>query len=469
MSETDAGMSRSHRVVLAVAVLASFVSFLDGTIVNVALPAISDELGGGLGTQQWVVDSYLITLGALILVAGSVSDAFGRLLVMRIGLIGFGITSVAIALAPDPLFLIIARALQGAAAAFLVPSSLALITSTFRGTAQARAIGIWTSLTTAAMLVGPLLGGALVDLASWRWALLINVVPIALTLWLIPRTGVSDERSPDASIDWISAALCTLGLGGAVFALIEQPNLGWTHPAVWGSLVGGLILLTGFVLRQRTSPAPVVPPVLFRNRNFSAGNIATLFIYAALSLNMFVIVIYLQQSAGFSATAAGLASLPSTVVMVLLSPRIGALVGRFGPRVFMTAGPLVMAASCLLLLTISNDFSYWWQVLPSMVLFGFGLALTVSPLTSTILGSIDAAYAGSASAVNNAVARIAGLLAVAGLALIAGGALDLDGLHRAVLGCAVMLALGGVVSFIGIQRPAEVPDAATAEGAARHE
>ena len=444
-------MSRSERAVLAVAVLASFVSFLDGTIINVALPAISKDLGGGLGTQQWVVDSYLITLGALILVAGSVSDAFGRLLVMRIGLIGFGLTSVAIALAPDPLFLIIARALQGAAAAFLVPSSLALITSTFRGASQARAIGIWTSLTTAAMLVGPLLGGALVDLASWRWAFLINVVPIAITLWLIPRTGVRDVRSPDASIDWISATFCTLGLGGTVFALIEQPNLGWTHPAVWGSLAAGLVLLTAFVLRQRTSHAPVVPPELFRVRNFSAGNIATLFIYAALSLNMFVVAIFLQQTAGFSATAAGLASLPSTIVMVLLSPRIGAYVGRFGPRIFMTAGPLIMAASCLLLLTVSADFSYWWQMLPSMILFGFGLALTVSPLTSTILGSIDSSHAGSASAVNNAVARIAGLIAIAGLALIAGGGIDLDGLHRSVIGCAVFLALGGLVSFAGIR------------------
>ena len=444
-------MSRSERAVLAVAVLASFVSFLDGTIINVALPAISKELGGGLGTQQWVVDSYLITLGALILVAGSVSDAFGRLLVMRIGLIGFGLTSVAIALAPDPLFLIIARALQGAAAAFLVPSSLALITSTFRGASQARAIGIWTSLTTAAMLVGPLLGGALVDLASWRWAFLINVVPIAITLWLIPRTGVRDVRGPAAAIGGGSAAFCALGGGGTVFALIEQPNLGWTHPAVWGSLAAGLVLLTAFVLRQRTSHAPVVPPELFRVRNFSAGNIATLFIYAALSLNMFVVAIFLQQTAGFSATAAGLASLPSTIVMVLLSPRIGAYVGRFGPRIFMTAGPLIMAASCLLLLTVSADFSYWWQMLPSMILFGFGLALTVSPLTSTILGSIDSSHAGSASAVNNAVARIAGLIAIAGLALIAGGSIDLDGLHRSVIGCAVFLALGGLVSFAGIR------------------
>ena len=205
---TDA-FTPAQRLTLTVAVLASFVSFLDGTIVNVALPAISTELGGGLATQQWVVDAYLITLGALILVAGSASDAFGRLLVMRTGLIGFGVASVAIALAPDPVFLIVARAVQGAAAAFLVPSSLALITSTFRDAAQSRAIGIWTAMTTAAMLVGPLLGGALIDLASWRWAFLINVVPIAGTLALIPRTGLRDVRTPDAAVDVLGEAGAT--------------------------------------------------------------------------------------------------------------------------------------------------------------------------------------------------------------------------------------------------------------------
>lgn len=471
MASPSARMSAPHRAVLAVAVLASFVSFLDGTIVNVALPAISEELGGGLVTQQWVVDAYLITLGALILLAGSLSDAFGRVLIMRIGLIGFGVASVAIALAPDPLFLIVARAVQGAAGAFLVPSSLALITSTFRDAAQARAIGIWTALTTAAMLVGPLLGGVLVDFASWRWAFLINVVPIALTIWLLPRTGVKDARAPDASVDWVGAALCTLGLGATVFALIEQPNLGWAHPAIWLTFTGGLLLLVAFVLSQRRAHTPILPLDLFRVRNFWTGNLATLFIYAALSLNGLVVAVYLQQSAGFSATAAGLASLPATVLMVLLSSRAGALAGRWGPRLFMTVGPLIMSGGCLLLLTVSADFSYWWQLLPGMLVFGLGLSLTVSPLTSAILGSIDPSHSGTASAVNNAVARIAGLLAVASLALIAGGTLDLDGFHRSAVACAVMLAGGGIVSFLGIRNTtatasasAEVDDAGRANG-----
>ncbi|GEP48099.1 MFS transporter [Microbacterium saccharophilum] len=447
----SAPITGPSRIVLTVAVLASFVAFLDGTIVNVALPAISRELGGGLVTQQWAVDAYLITLGALILLAGSVSDAFGRVLVIRLGLIGFGVASVAVGLAPDPMVLIAARALQGAAGAFLVPSSLALITSTFQDAAQARAIGIWTALTTAAMLVGPLLGGLLIDLASWRWAFFINVVPIAVTLFLVPRMGVHDVRQPGARVDWLGAALCAVGLGATVFALIEQARLGWGDPLVWGTGVGGVVLLVAFVLRQRRVASPMLPLELFRVRNFSAGNLATLLIYGALSLNGVVVAVYLQESAGLSATAAGLASLPSTVLLVLLSSRAGALAGRWGARIFMTVGPLVMAAGCLLLLTVAESFSYWWQVLPSMLVFGLGLALTVAPLTAAILGSIEAAHAGVASAVNNAVARIAGLLTIASLALIVAGDLDLAGLHRAAVVCAILMAGGGVVSWLGIR------------------
>ncbi|MGO1854532.1 MAG: MFS transporter, partial [Microbacteriaceae bacterium] len=289
--------------ILWIAILASFVSFLDGTIVNVALPAIDRELGGGLSTQQWVVDGYLITLGALMLLAGSVSDAFGRALVLRIGLVGFGVASVAIALAPDPLILVIARLVQGAAGAFLVPSSLALITSTFSGAAQAKAIGTWTSFTTGAMVVGPVIGGVLVDLASWRFAFLINVIPIAVTLWLV--RGVKDpERRPDARIDVIGASMCTLGLGGIVYALIEEPRFGWQHPAILVTGVGGALIFVLFLLRQRTVRSPILPLGLFRVRNFWTGNVATMFVYAALSLNGFVLAIYLQEGAGLSATLA---------------------------------------------------------------------------------------------------------------------------------------------------------------------
>lgn len=449
---TERSTSNQRRV-LAIASLASFVAFLDGTVANVALPAISDELGGGLTTQQWVVDAYLITLGALILVAGKVSDAYGRPLVLRIGLIGFAVASVAIALSPTAEVLIVARALQGAAGAFLVPSSLALITSTFSGAAQSRAIGIWTAMTTTAMIAGPVVGGLFVDLSSWRFAFLINVVPIGITLWLMTRARMHDIREPDAAIDWLGAALCTVGLGAMVFALIEEPRLGWASPGIWIPLVGGAVLFAGFLLRQRSVRSPILPLDMFRVRNFWSGNVATAFIYGALSLNGFVVVVYLQQSAGLSATLAGLASLPATLILIALSSRIGALAGKWGPRLFMTVGPILMGIGALLLLSVDEDFSYWWQVLPSVLLSGLGLAITVSPLTSAILGSIGPERSGIASAVNNAVSRVAGLLTIAMLALIIGGELDLDGFHRAAVVTAGLLVAGGLISFVGIRNP----------------
>ena len=447
-----------QRLVVAVAVLASFVTFLDGTVVTVALPAISRELGGGIVTQQWVVDAYLITLSALILLAGSLADAYGRVRVMRIGLIAFGIASIAVAAAPDPLVLIVARAAQGAAGALLVPSSLALITATMRGELQSRAIGVWTAFTTAAQLVGPLMGGLFVDLLSWRFVFVINVLPIAVNLVLLGRLHL-DERERDVRVDWVSGILCALGLGALVFALIEQERLGWATPAIWMPGAGGILMLALFLWRQSRSPHPLLPLSMFGVRNFGWGNISTLFIYAALSLNGFVIGVYLQQGPGLSATAAGLASLPITVLMILLSSRAGAWAGRLGPRLFMTAGPLLMAVGALLLLTVGRDFDYWWQVLPSMIVLGLGLALTVAPLTSAILGAIDERRSGIASAVNNAVSRVAGLLVVALLSTIVGGSLDLDGFHSAAIVTAGLFAAGGVVSWIGIRRnPAEPAD-----------
>jgi EmrB/QacA subfamily drug resistance transporter len=444
-------MTREQRTVLAVAVLASFVSFLDGTVVTVALPAIAGELGGGLSTQQWVVDAYLVTLGAFILVAGSLSDVLGRIVVLRIGLIGFGVTSLAIAAAPTAEFLIVARALQGIAGALLVPSSLALITSTFRGPAQARAIGIWTGATTVAMIAGPLIGGIFVDTLSWRLVFLVNVLPIAVTMWLLARLGHRDQRRPGARVDIIGAVLCALGLGGIVFALIEQPNLGWASPVIWVPGVVGILSFAGFLARQRTARDPMMPLDLFRSRNFWAGNLATVFVYAALSLNGFVVSVYLQQGAGLSATLAGLASLPSTVLMILLSSRMGALAGRFGPRLFMTLGPVVMAVGALLLLSVRADFDYWTQTLPAVVVWGLGLTATVSPLTAAVLGAIETERSGIASAVNNAVSRVAGLLAIAAVSAVVGGSLDLDGFHRAAVFTAVLMVLGAAASFLGIR------------------
>ncbi|MBT2496864.1 MFS transporter [Microbacterium oxydans] len=455
-----------QRLVISIAVLASFVTFLDGTVVNVALPAISRELGGGITTQQWVVDAYLITLSALILLAGSVSDAYGRVLVMRIGLIAFGIASIAVAAAFDPLMLIIARAAQGAAGALLVPSSLALITATMRADVQSRAIGVWTAFTTGAQLVGPLLGGLFVDYLSWRFVFLINVIPIGITLLLLARLKLP-EHPRGIKVDWWSGALCALGLGAVVFALIEQPNMGWQSPAIWIPAVVGAALFALFLWRQQHSASPLMPLWLFRVRDFGWGNLATLFVYAALSLNGFVVGVYLQQGAGLSATAAGLASLPMTILMILISSRAGQWAGRWGPRIFMTIGPLIMAVGALMLLLVGDDFDYWWQVLPAMIVMGLGLSLTVAPLTAAILGAIDENHSGIASAVNNAISRVAGLLVVAMLSTIVGGTLDLDGFHNAAWVTAALLVVGGVVSWIGIRRnPAEpAPADVAASGA----
>ena len=449
-------MDASGRRVLAVAILASFVAFLDGAIVNVALPAIRSELGGGLAGQQWMVNAYLVTLGALILVAGSLSDVHGRVVILRVGLIGFLVTSVAIALAPGIEFAIAARALQGIAGALLVPSSLALITTHFDSAMRGRAIGTWTAATSAAMLVAPVVGGLFIDLASWRWAFLINVVPIALTLLLLMGLDTPDVRRPGARVDLLASVLCALGLGGVVFGLIEGPRLGWGDPFVVAALVAGTALFAAFLLRQRHSSEPVMPLDLFRIRNFWAGNLATVFVYAALALNGFAVVVFLQETAGFPATLAGAASLPITVVMIIGSSRVGRWADRIGPRPFMTAGPAVMAAGAALLLTAGDPFDYWLQMLPGVLLLGVGLTLTVSPLTSAVLGAVQDGREGIASAVNNAVSRVAGLLVVAMIALIAGGDLTLQGFHRTAVATAVLFAAGAVASWLGIRNPQRV-------------
>lgn len=462
----DAASLRGRRIVLVVAVLASFVAFLDGSIVTVALPAIARELGGGgpvagtgadgadLALQQWVVDAYLLALGSLMLVAGSLSDTFGRVRVLRAGLIAFAVTSVLAALAPDPGLLIAARALQGVAAALLVPSSLALITSTFSGPAQGRAIGSWTAWTGVAFLIGPLTGGALVDTVGWRWVFGVVVVPVVLTLLLMTRLPGDAHRGSagaPARIDVTGAVLAAVGLAGPVFALIEGQRVGFGAWFVVTPLVSGLIALAAFVWWERRAPAPMMPLTLFRTRAFTVGNLATVGVYAALNLGTLTIPLVVQELAGLPATLAGLVTLPTTIVSLLFSTLFGTLAARHGPRLFMTVGPLITAGGFLWMLLVRDPIDVWWQIVPGVVLFGFGLSVTVAPLTSTVLSRIPTAQSGIASAVNNAISRVAGLVAVAFLGVIAGGALTVGGFHRVVIVVAVLLGASALVSFVGLR------------------
>lgn len=457
-SAAHAPLRADRRVVLVVAILASFVVGLDSSVVNVALPAIRGELGGGLVVQQWVVDAYLVTLGSLILVAGSLSDLFGRVRIIMWGLVVFGVASVVCAIAPTGEVLIVARALQGVGGALVTPSALALIVAAFRGAAQAKAIGTWTAWSSAASILGPVVGGLVVDGLGWRWIFVLTAVPIAATIPLVRRITADVRVGPRARVDVVGAVLAVVGVGGVVLGLIEQERLGWGAPVVVAALVLGAAALVAFVpweLRvARTSGAPLVPLELFRARNFAVGNLATLSIYGALGMVFFVVTLFLQEVWGFPAWLAGLATLPPTLMLLALSTTVGALAGRWGPRWFMAAGPAVAAVGALLFLTAGEEpVGYWRAVLPGLVLIGSGIAIMVTPLTSAVLGSVPQAEAGSGSAVNNAVARIAGLVTVALAGVVLGGGLSVAGLHRAMVVMALLLLAGAVVSAIGIRNP----------------
>lgn len=444
-------MTSQQRTVLIVSILASLVAFLDGSVVNVALPAITQELGGGLSVQQWVVDGYLITLGTLILLAGSLSDLFGRKKVLLWGLIGFAITSLLCAIAPTSTFLIAARVLQGVAGALLVPSSLALIISAFSGPAQGKAIGSWTAWTGIAFIIGPLLGGLLVDVWSWRLVFAINIIPIAVTLWYMRRLDSLQDQYRKASIDIRGAIFGILGLGGPVYALIEQPNYGWDSPFIWLPLGIGIVSAVLFIVHERRAAQPMLPLRLFSVRNFSAGNIATLAIYGGISIATFLITVFVQQVGGYSATQAGMALLPVTLLMLLLSSRFGALAGSHGPRLLMTFGPVVSGIGFLLMLRVTPEVVYWTQLLPGVLVFGLGMSMTVAPLTSAVLGSINKREAGIGSAVNNAISRIAGLIAIAAVGTLVGSNLSVGGFKRAIWATAILFFIGGLVSFIGVR------------------
>jgi EmrB/QacA subfamily drug resistance transporter len=423
-------VTRTERLTLVATILASTVVFLDATVVNVALPAMERDLGMGLAGQQWVIEAYMLALVSLMLVGGSLGDHFGRRLIFAIGLAGFGVTSILCALAPSTGFLIGLRGLQGLAGALLVPGSLAILTATFQGEARGRAIGTWTAWSGISTIAGPAAGGFLTESLSWRFVFWINVPVIVATLVLTLR-AVAESRDPDAveGFDIPGVALSTLGLGGPVFALIEQPTYGWTDPLVLIPLCAGVVCFAAFVVRETTARAPMLPLALFRVRNFAVANAATLATYAGLIGSSFFLTLYLQQVGGYSALAAGLAGVPISLMLFFLSPRFGAFTARVGPRLPMSAGPIVGGLGLLLLLRVGVDPSYPTEVLPALVVFGLGLSATVAPLTTTVLNAVDEHNAGIASGVNNAIARVAGVLAIAviGAVVSAQFASSLDG------------------------------------------
>jgi EmrB/QacA subfamily drug resistance transporter len=403
---------RSRQLTLLACILGSGIAFLDGTLVNVALPAIGRDLGGGLAGQQWVVDGYLLSLGSLVLIGGSLGDLLGRRRMFAIGVAGFGLTSALCALSPTIDVLVALRLIQGLAGALLVPNSLAMIFDAFSDQERARAVGSWTSWTGVATVVGPLIGGAIVVSASWRWVFVLNVPAVIATLWLL-RFAPAGERQPNVRIDWIGAALCAIGLGVGTFALIEEPSHGWMSARTWLPLAGGMVVLTLFVVRERTAKAPMMPLGLFRSRNFSIGNISTLALYGAVPAATFFLILYLQQVRGASALGAGAVLLPTTIMIFLFAKRFGALADRFGARLFMGIGPLVAAAGLGVLLSLNATGSYVATVVVGTAVLGLGLSISVAALTATVVGAVDQSHDGVASGINNAVARVGGLVAIA--------------------------------------------------------
>ena len=412
-------MSRSQRLTLIATILGSTVVFLDSTVVNVALPAISDGLDVGLAGQQWVVEAYTLALVSLLLVGGSLGDQFGRRRMFVIGLIGFGATSMLCAIAPTAEFLIGARALQGVTGALLVPGSLAIVASTFEGAARGKAVGTWTAWTGIATVIGPAGGGALIGITSWRAIFWVNIPLIAATVALTLHS-VEESRDEDAflGIDWLGIVLSAIGLGAPTFALIEQPSRGWGDPVVWASMLVGVLCFGLFILREAKARHPMLPLGLFRIRNFWVTNLTTLSTYAGLIGGLFFVGLYLQQVVGYSPLEAGLATTPISILMFFLSPRFGRMASGTGPRLPMTAGPIVGGVGLLLMMRIDPGGSYLGDVLPGLLIFGIGLSATVAPLTATVLDSVDEHRVGVASGVNNGVSRVAGLLAIAVLGAV---------------------------------------------------
>jgi len=452
--------STRGRWVLLSTVLGSGLAQLDGTVVNVALPRIGTDLHAGLTSLQWTLNAYALVLSGLLLLGGSLGDKLGRRRIFVIGVVWFTIASVLCGAAPTATVLVLMRGLQGVGAALLTPGSLAILQTVFRRQDRARAVGAWSGLAGVAAAIGPVLGGALIGIAPWGWRLvfLINI-PLAIVIVFTAQRYIPETRDEQSSgtIDWVGAVLACLGLGGLVYGLTEGPAQGWPLPAVLAT-VGGVLILIGFVFFERAHPDPLLPLSLFSVRQFTAANLVTFAVYGALAGGLFLLPVELQLVSGFSPLEAGSALLPLTAVMLLLSARGGALAQRIGPRWPMTIGPIITGIGIALFAGLRAHSSYFGGVFPAVLVFSLGLAVSVAPLTSAVLAAAPDHQTGVASAVNNAIGRGAGLLAVAVLPALAGitpaayadPVLLLAGFHRAVLIAGALCALGGVMAFFTI-------------------
>jgi EmrB/QacA subfamily drug resistance transporter len=422
ISATSTSVEPKHASwILAATILGSSIAFIDATVVNVALPALQREFGAAASDLQWVIESYGLCLAGLLLVGGALGDVYGRRLVYGIGIAVFAIASAGCGLATSTAMLIVARAVQGIGAALLVPGGLAIIGSAFNGAARDRAIGTWAAFGAITGALGPVLGGWVIEHLSWRWAFLINLPLAAIVLVLLVRFVPSSGGEKGAHLDWWGALTATIGLTGLVYALVEAPRLGAWNPQIVTAFVVGVIVLVAFVVIEWRSKAPMLPLGLFRIRAFGGANVLTLLLYAALGGSLYYVPLDLIQVQGYSAVAAGSALLPLTILLFLLSRAAGTLTQRFGARWLLTVGPALAALGFALFARPGIGESYWTAFLPAIVVLGIGMGLTVAPLTATVMGSVSQSQAGIASGVNNAVARTAGVMAIAVLGVVASG------------------------------------------------